>query len=310
MVKPTKRFLEQVTAVSLRTARLLGCCLAVSLAGGCSGSKELAEIVYTCETSPEPSQSPRTPCGQGDPKTEGMEPSFPTEVCQTLLATRFASDSSPPDETDIDTPRIQAALDGCPLGGAVKLVTDGSNNAFVASTLQIRGRTLWVDAGVTLYGSRNPELYQLPGNTCGKLGVNDSKACANFIEVSGVKPAIMGDGVIDGQGGEPLIGHDYSWWEISYALREVDGSIGNPTLINLNSGTSGFILYRITLHNSAKFHVKLTSVLPPDVPMCTQRGQGFTVWGITILTPSKWLNSRGVQLRGSERGERWDHLMR
>lgn len=299
MVKPTKRSFERVSARSSWTARLLGCCLAVLWVTGCTGSKPLDEIVYSCETSPEPSQSPSVACGTGDPKVEGMEPSFPTEVCQTLPATRFASDSSPPDETDIDTPRIQAALDGCPLGSAVKLVTNGTNNAFVASTLQIRGRTLWVDAGVTLYGSRNPELYQLPGNTCGKLGVNDSKACANFLEVSGVSPAIMGDGVIDGQGGEPLIGHDYSWWEISYALREVDGSIGNPTLINLNSGTSGFVLYRITLHNSAKFHVKLTSVLPPGVSTCDRRGQGFTVWGITILTPSKWLNSRGVQLTPS-----------
>jgi polygalacturonase len=299
MVKPTKRFLEQVSTVCLRTARLLGCCLAVSLASGCSGSKEIEEIIYTCETSPEPSQSPSVPCGQGDPNTEGMEPSFPAEVCQTLTATRFASDSSPPDETDIDTPRIQAALDGCPLGSAVKLVSNGTNNAFVAATLQVRGRTLWVDAGVTLYGSRNPDLYQLPGNTCGKLGVNDSKACANFIEVSGVRPAIMGDGAIDGQGGEPLIGKDYSWWEISYALRSVDGSIGNPTLINLNSGTTGFVLYRITLNNSAKFHVKLTSVLPSDVPACDKPGRGFTVWGVTILTPSKWLNSRGVQLTPS-----------
>jgi polygalacturonase len=305
MLKQTKSFFS----ANARPERLgstllgvLGCCLAVLGSSlGCSSSEPLPEIQYSCETSPTLSPSPGdgSVCGAGDPNVEGMEPSFPTEVCQTLAATRFASDDTPPSEQDIDTPRIQAALDGCPAGSAVKLVANGSNNAFVASTLRINGRTLWVDAGVTLYASRNPALYQLPGDTCGKLGVNDSKACANFLEVSGLRPAIMGDGVIDGQGGEPLIDRDYSWWEISYALRSVDGSIGNPTLINLNSGTSGFVLYRITLHNSPKFHVKLTSVLPPDTPTCERRGQGFTVWGVTILTPSKWLNSRGVALTPS-----------
>lgn len=303
MVKPTKSFVRRVCEGPSRIAGLLGCCLAVLLPGsfGCTTNEDIPEIQYSCETSPalSPSTGDGTVCGAGDPNLEGMEPSFPTEVCQTLLATRSASDDSPPSEEDIDTPRVQQALDGCPEGSAVKLVANGSNNAFVTSTLQIRGRTLWVDQGVTLYASRNPDLYQLPGGTCGKLGVNDSKACANFLEVSGVKPAIMGDGVIDGQGGEPLVNRDYSWWEISYALRSVDGSIGNPTLINLNSGTSGFVLYRITLHNSPKFHVKITSVLPPGVAACDRRGQGFTVWGVTILTPSKWLNSRGVQLTPS-----------
>jgi polygalacturonase len=94
-----------------------------------------------------------------------------------------------------------------------------------------------------------------------------------------------------------LIGHEYSWWQLSYALREVDGSIGNPTLINLASGTSGFLLYRITLHNSPKFHVKLTSV-PPD-GVCDRPGKGFTVWGVTVLTPSKWKNSQGLVLSPS-----------
>ncbi|MES1188053.1 MAG: glycosyl hydrolase family 28 protein [Myxococcales bacterium] len=302
MVKPTKSFVRRVCESPSRIAGLLGCCLAVLLPGsfGCTTNEDIPEIQYSCETSPALSPSPGdgSVCGAGDPNLEGMEPSFPAEVCQTLLATRSASDDSPPSEEDIDTPRVQQALDGCPEGSAVKLVANGSNNAFVTSTLQIRGRTLWVDQGVTLYASRNPDLYQLPGGTCGKLGVNDSKACANFLEVSGVKPAIMGDGVIDGQGGEPLVNRDYSWWEISYALRSVDGSIGNPTLINLNSGTSGFVLYRITLHNSPKFHVKITSVLPQGAT-CERRGQGFTVWGVTILTPSKWLNSRGVQLTPS-----------
>jgi len=106
----------------------------------------------------------------------------------------------------------------------------------------------------------------------------------------------VGDGVIDGQGGEPLIGHDYSWWQASYALRAIDGSIGNPTLINTTTKTTGMVLYRITLHNSPKFHVKIGSTPSYSTTDCTTPGDGFTVWGITILTPSSWTNSRGELL--------------
>jgi polygalacturonase len=229
-------------------------------------------------------------CGAGDANI--VEPSLPTDVCQTLVADKLASDMSPPDETELDTARVQQALTQC-TGRAVKLVGDGAHNAFVTDHLDLVGVTLWIDAGVTLYASRNAELYQKTGS-CGVMGINDSAACKDFISVSGDSPAIVGDGTIDGQGGEPLLGHDYSWWQLSYALREVDGSIGNPTLINLLAGTTGFILYRITLHNSPKFHVKLTSV--PADGVCDRPGKGFTVWGVTLLTPSKWTNSQGLVL--------------
>jgi len=122
----------------------------------------------------------------------------------------------------------------------------------------------------------------------------------NFITVNGASPAIVGDGIIDGQGGEPLVGHDYSWWQMSDALQNIDGSIGNPTLINLKTGVTGFLLYKITLHNSPKFHVKITSTpaggafAADGTDNCTAAGVGFTVWGITILTPSRWLNSQGL----------------
>jgi len=178
----------------------------------------------------------------------------------------------------------------------VKLVSDGGNNAFIAAHLDLVGTTLWIDKGVTLYMSRQPELFQKTGS-CGVMGINDSGACKDWISVSGESPQIVGEGTIDGQGGERLVDKPYSWWELSYALREIDGSIGNPTMINLLSGTTGFVMYKITLHNSAKFHVKLTST--PADGVCDRPGKGFTVWGITLLTPSKWTNSDGVVLTPS-----------
>ena len=286
-----------------RATGLLGIGLAVSLVGmvSCSAPKDIAEIKYECETSPEPSPSAGdgAVCGAGDPDLEGMEPRLPTdaEVCATLTATRFATDMSPPSEENEDTKAINDALTACRGKGAVRLVPTATNNAFLAAHLSVAGVTLWIDAGVTLYASRDPVKYHR-NDTCGMLGVNDSQACTDFITMSGASPAIMGDGVIDGQGGEPLVGHDYSWWQMSYALREVDGSIGNPTLINTTSGTTGLTLYKITLHNSPKFHVKLTSKLVPPAT-CERRGQGFTVWGVTVLTPSKWTNSQGLVLTPS-----------
>ena len=230
--------------------------------------------------------------GAWDPKLP-PKPEFPSTVCQTLVAAK-----SGPSEDNLDTSRVQTALTACK-GGAVKLVTDGgANNSFVVGHLLVVGVTLWVDAGVTLYASRDPEQYQKTGN-CGRIGTSDSGACTDFITLDGTSPAVVGDGVIDGQGGEPLIGYDYSWWQASYALRQIDGSIGNPTLINTSTKTTGALLYRITLHNSPKFHVKIGSYPAYSMSDCITPGDGFTVWGVTILTPSKWKNSKGEVLTPS-----------
>jgi polygalacturonase len=224
-------------------------------------------------------------CGEGDPNLP-PEPRMPDVVCETLVA-----DKTTPDESRLDTDRIQAALTACKGKGAVKLVADGANNTFLAGHLEVDSVILWVDKGVTLYGSRNPDLFQKTGS-CGVPGASDSDSCVPLISVSGTNPGIVGDGVIDGQGGEPLVGRDYSWWQLSGALRSTDGSLGNPQMINLNSGTTGFLMYRITLYNAAKFHVKITS--NPTDGTCDAPGEGYTVWGVTILTPSKLYNSQGL----------------
>jgi len=267
-----------------------GAILAAAALAGCARDGTIAAWSYLCGAQATPSfSSPddaNPACGAGDPLLP-PEPKLPApaEVCQTLKA-----DKATPDEGALDTARLQAALTACK-GGVVRLVPDGGNGAFVTGHLAVDSVTLWIDAGATLYASRDPALYQKTGN-CGVAGVNDSNACNDFITVSGTRPGIVGDGIIDGQGGEPLVGHDYSWWQLSGALRDIDGSIGNPTLIDLAAKTSGFRLYRITLHDSPKFHVKLTSV--PADGSCSTPGEGFTVWGVTILTPSHWTNSQGL----------------
>ena len=282
-------------APSFSRTRLPSFFAAVSLLGisACgSNDDNIPQIQYMCDTDPTPaSPSPSGVCGAGDPKLPA-EPSFPSTVCQTLTAVKTG-----PSEDNLDTSRVQTALTQCK-GGAVKLIADGANKSFVVGHLLISNVTLWVDGGVTLYASRDPEQYQKTGN-CGRIGIGDSGACTDFITLDGTSPAIMGDGVIDGQGGEPLVGYDYSWWQMSYALRAIDGSIGNPTLVNTTTKTTGMVLYRITLHNSPKFHVKIASTPSYSPTTCTTPGDGFTVWGITILTPSNWKNAKGEVLTPS-----------
>lgn len=294
-----RRASASMPLVTLGSAPLVCAVLAalIQLFGACAPlNNDPEEMVYVCETSPEISfetaGGPATGCGAGDPNLP-PEPTFPTDICQTLKAQKVSPTASNvlPDENNLDTERIQAALTECKGKGAVKLVTDGGFNAFVTAHLEVHSVILWVDKGVTLFASRNPDLYQETGN-CGVPGVNDSGACFDIIQVRGDYPGIVGDGVIDGQGGEPLVGRDYSWWQLSGALRQVNGSLGNPQMINLEKNVHGFLMYRITLHNSPKFHVKITS--SPIDGVCDVPGKGYTVWGVTILTPSKQFNSQGL----------------
>jgi polygalacturonase len=263
---------------------------------GCSSNKVNSTFPATVCGTTAPTAEELQACGVGD-TTLPPEPTLPTDaqVCTTLT-----SNKSFPDESNLDTKTVQAALNGCK-GKAVRLVAspDGTLNTFVTGSLQIVGATLWVDKGVTLYASRNPALYQSTGN-CGLTGVSDSNACLPLLAFSGTSPGLVGDGVVDGQGGEPLVNQSYSWWDISNALRASNGSGPNPALVEVKKAT-GFVMYRITLHNSPKFHVKLQAYSPSTTldemgfPSCTSPGLGFIVWGITILTPAVSQTSTGFR---------------
>jgi polygalacturonase len=208
------------------------------------------------------------------------QPTIPP-ACTTLQATQAAtSGTTVPSETTLDTARIQTALNACGSGHSVRLTTNGTDDAFVSGPLSLpSGVTLWVDTGATLYASRNPSLY---GSGCG----TSSGSCAALITSKSSNAGIMGLGVIDGQGGELMIGQTQSWWDLSNSLAASDGSAANPALVQ-TTGATNFTMYEITLHNSPKFHVKLDA-------------NGFMVWGITIKTPSTTSNSHGTALSASK----------
>jgi polygalacturonase len=168
-----------------------------------------------------------------------------------------------PSETSLDTSAIQKALNGCASGQAVKLTTSGANNAFITGPLTLpAGVTLWVDAGTTLFATRDTKVWG---------------SASELISVSGANSAIVGDGIINGQGGEPNVGSTQSWWD------QNAGSSGNSPALIAVRGATKFTLYRITLHDSPKFHVKMGAA-------------GFVAWGVTIKAPSKATNSAGTAL--------------
>ncbi|KAK47245.1 hypothetical protein BG58_05215 [Caballeronia jiangsuensis] len=237
------------------------------------------------------------------------EPALPLapQICATLPATLTAQangllpDSADAADTAPDTARIQTALDACKnpsstglaTNKAVRLVTgpDGAN-AFIAGALNLPGGvTLWIDTGVTLFASRDPRQYDKVKGTasCGIITPSDN-GCLALINASKIaNGAVVGDGVIDGRGGSPLISSvandpnlmkrpdgngTMSWWDIGWMANKVQNQAqNNPRLIQISNGRN-FTLYRVTLQNAPKFHV-----VPSGV-------EGFTAWGVKIYTPS------------------------
>ncbi len=200
------------------------------------------------------------------------EPRLP-KTCVVLTAERSSIDEDKP-----DTARIQDALDKCPKGQAVEL----TGKVFLAGPLQLRaGVTLLVDRGATLYGSRNPRDYDISAGSCGivdKRG-HGCKALISGDRVAGA--AVMGDGAIDGRGGATLIGQKISWWDLAQEAKVKNLNQSVPRLVQL-SHCDNFTLYRITLKNSANFHVAYSG------------GNGFTAWGVIIDAPKTARNTDGI----------------
>ena len=143
-----------------------------------------------------------------------------TVSCATLAAAQRATVTGPASETAFDTARIQNALDACPEGQAVELTVahDSTHaDAFLTSPLHLRaGITLTIDAGVTLFASRNPADY----------GHNSSPRAVLTVEGKAALPAqLTGYGVIEGRGGAALldthsIAH-HTWYDLDPADRPV-----------------------------------------------------------------------------------------
>jgi polygalacturonase len=195
-----------------------------------------------------------------------------------------SAESSPP-----DTSRIQSALNSCAgTGKAVELTAGAGNTAFLSGPLSIgANEVLLVDSGVTLYASRNPANYQISGGaTCGTIASSDN-GCKPFISLSGSGAGLMGtrnssggQGIVDGRGGQAMLGTSETWWQLATAAKS-GGSQNNPKLV-VSAGAGNLTLYDIDLINSPMYHVLFNG------------GSGMTVWGVRIKTPGNSRNTDGV----------------
>jgi polygalacturonase len=196
-----------------------------------------------------------------------VEPSYP-QLCSTVDAQLKAGGSSlaPEDEQKVDTMRIQRAIDHCGRGRAVRLRINEAMNAFLSGPLVLRAEVaLILDHGVTLFASRDPSLYDRRMGSCGK--VNEVPAgCKPLILVEKANAAaIMGDGTIDGRGGEKILNGESSWWEFA----QQNGRARVPQLISVDN-SDNFTVYRITLKD------------PPLEAINFDHGNGLTVFGVHI----------------------------
>lgn len=206
-----------------------------------------------------------------------VEPFLP-QLCTTLDAHLETSSQSlaPADEQKLDTARIQRAIYRCGKGRGVLLHVDEENNAFLSGPLELRPDvTLIIGVGVTLYASRDPALYAVSPGSCGIVSHGAGpRGCKPLISVDHApNSSIMGDGTIDGRGGEKMLGSEYSWWDLAEQAR-AGGGQQVPRLIVAND-SDNFTLYRILLKNSPNFHVVY------------DHGDGFTAWGVKIDTPQR-----------------------
>ncbi|HKF49653.1 MAG TPA: pectinesterase family protein [Terracidiphilus sp.] len=211
------------------------------------------------------------------------EPKVPP-ACTTVDAVLAAKNGvlSDADEHRTDTARIQGAIDSCAPGHGVVLRAHGERSVFLSGPLTLKsGVTLVIEANTVLAASRDPRLFDLAPGTCGIVSAK-GHGCRPLISVTGATGSgIMGDGAIDGRGGATVLGQKVTWWDLAHEAKVTDQSQSVPWMIVVRNSTD-FTLYRITLRNSPGFHVGVNQT------------DGFTAWGVKIMTPKTARNTDGI----------------
>ena len=209
-------------------------------------------------------------------------PQLSQPVCTTLSPEAHQSSTSVQH-------RLQQALNQCPAGQAVRLTSGPQGNTFKSGPLQIpSGVFLRLDAGSVLLADNDPRRYDTGQGHCGTI---DQKGggCRAFISmVNSVGGGIEGEGTIDGQGGERIVGQNETWWEMARRAQSVTGGRQNaPRLIQIDDAHD-IVIYGVRLRHAPNFHIVLNHV------------QGATLWGVIIDTPATARNTDGIDPGASQ----------
>ncbi|WOH70214.1 glycosyl hydrolase family 28 protein (plasmid) [Bradyrhizobium sp. BWA-3-5] len=201
------------------------------------------------------------------------EPVAPGSVCARLAPSRKD-----------DTARLQDAIAHCPAGAAVYL----AGGAFLSGPLEMRsGVTLWIERGATLFALADPAAYDKGVGRCGRIdGKGDG--CRPFISFSKTRGGgIYGGGIIDGQGGTPMVGSVETWWQLARRAQTEGGNQNVPRLVQIDHAED-ITFHGITLRNAPNFHVAMNRV------------EGATFWAITIDAPADARNTDGIDPGASQ----------
>jgi polygalacturonase len=211
------------------------------------------------------------------------EPKIP-RVCISLAAHLNVENGRVAEsaEEKLDTSRIQEAIDHCVAGRAVELRADGGHNAFLSGPLELKPSvTLLVAGGAVLLGTRNPREYDVQPGSCGTVN-QEGRGCKPLIHAHNAPHSgVMGEGSIDGQGGERLLRQSKSWWDLAHQAKIENSRQNCPRLLVVDS-SNDFTLYGIALRNSPNFHVIVSKT------------DGFTAWGVRIDAPASARNTDGI----------------
>jgi polygalacturonase len=211
-----------------------------------------------------------------------VEPKIP-QICASLPARLVTVDGKMQSrEQQLDTARIQEAIDHCIAGRAVELRQEGAYNAFLSGPLELKPSvTLLVARGVTVFATRNPRAYDVQTGSCGVVN-QVGHGCKPFI-FAGRAPhsGVMGEGTIDGQGGERLLAENKTWWDLAHQAKVTNAKQNCPRLLVVDS-SDDFTLYGIEMRNSPNFHVIVNNT------------NGFTAWGVRVYAPANARNTDGI----------------
>ncbi len=218
-----------------------------------------------------------------------FEPKVPP-VCKVLTAELTPVNGGLPDSVERhyrDTERVEKAMRHCGDGKAVVLrVGENGKSVFLVGPTRLSGGvTLVVEAGVAVWGSRDPRNYDVAAGSCGIVGERGAGCKPLFAAENAPHAGIMGDGVIDGRGGARLLlpgGREgETWWELAHRAKVEDSQQAVSRLVVVRH-SDDFTLYRITLRNSPNCHVS------------SEDTNGLTVWGVNIDTPKWARNTDGI----------------
>lgn len=208
------------------------------------------------------------------------EPTQPARVCTSLS----------PDGADwvAEMRRLQAAIDHCSSGDAVRLVAGPGDGRFVSGPLRMKsGVMLWLGPGVILAATADPRAYDGGQGLCGTIATKGD-GCRPFITFHGTRGGgIVGSGMIDWSGGAVMTGRTETWWQLARRAQIQGGKQNNPRLIEADQARN-LTFYDLTLRNAPNFHIVLNGV------------QGATIWGVRIDTPSDARNTDGIDPGASQ----------